>query len=194
MGKLRLIQCANGCGKEIEAYNKNTYCVDCKKEAMQRNLRNYIKKNPEKANERYKRYREKYPERLKASQTKFHSNINNIIKRKKAQKKFKENNPASIIYQTSKYLGKKNSYTAISDYMTLKDFENWYNTQVKECAVCGTTTETLCVDHDHDSGMPCGILCQGCNISDGAIKTIENAEALVRYMKIKMDKLHNVAA
>jgi hypothetical protein len=35
------------------------------------------------------------------------------------------------------------------------------------CAVCGVETLALAVDHDHHSGLVRGLLCRGCNLSEG---------------------------
>ena len=61
---------------------------------------------------------------------------------------------------------------------------------VPECASCGAR-EDLCVDHDHShcsgpKGCPeCvrGYLCQDCNIAEGRLRTLANAEGLVEYMR-----------
>ena len=59
-----------------------------------------------------------------------------------------------------------------------------------ECAACGNE-EGLCVDHDH-SHCPgprgckeCvrGYLCQGCNMAEGRLGTVDRALALAAYMK-----------
>jgi hypothetical protein len=105
----------------------------------------------------------------------------NLAQNKKYELKY----PARKIYRTSREHAKERNHLSICDYMTLEDFEIWYNTQIKECAIC-KTTENLCVDHDHTTGKPIGILCDNHNRVEGLLGSIENTEAMLLYMKRKI--------
>jgi hypothetical protein len=62
----------------------------------------------------------------------------------------------------------------------------------KGCDACGSF-DGLCIDHDHSccpGQVTCGkclrgVLCNSCNTAEGFIKTIEQANGLIRYMKEK---------
>lgn len=42
--------------------------------------------------------------------------------------------------------------------------------QENACAICKGTTSTLCIDHDHSSGVVRGLLCSNCNTGIGLFK------------------------
>jgi len=78
--------------------------------------------------------------------------------------------------------------------ITRKDWLVLYNKQNGVCSICGGTgflmkptkyTEyTLCVDHDHNTGIIRGLLCNNCNRALGllqdSVQTLENA---INYLK-----------
>lgn len=46
------------------------------------------------------------------------------------------------------------------------------------CAICsGLCIKSLCVDHDHESGMVRGLLCNNCNVGIGYLKDSPNVLA-----------------
>jgi hypothetical protein len=49
-----------------------------------------------------------------------------------------------------------------------------------QCAICGTTSQSFVVDHDHSSGRVRGLLCGHCNVWLGQIR--ENREKLRRAL------------
>lgn len=52
-----------------------------------------------------------------------------------------------------------------------------------ECTVCGST-DRLHLDHDHDSGIVRGVLCQNCNFALGRLgDSIERLIALACYLR-----------
>ena len=70
----------------------------------------------------------------------------------------------------------------------------WYDTKLREqnnrCGICNTHTsklsKVLCIDHDHKTGKPRGLLCRNCNSGIGllndSISVINNAsEYLIKY-------------
>jgi len=62
--------------------------------------------------------------------------------------------------------------------MTYEEWEKLFNDQKACCAICGThqskLKKALCVDHNHDTGIIRGLLCNRCNI--GIMNLKEDAE------------------
>jgi hypothetical protein len=50
--------------------------------------------------------------------------------------------------------------------MTREQYDELLAKQGGACAIC-RATEDLVVDHDHDTGKVCGILCRKCNVGLG---------------------------
>lgn len=63
--------------------------------------------------------------------------------------------------------------------------------QAGGCAICHAppnpegrpATQTLCVDHDHETGAVRGLLCHRCNKSLGGLPTVVLLESAIRYLK-----------
>jgi hypothetical protein len=61
--------------------------------------------------------------------------------------------------------------------------------EISKCQVCGrqfTGTQShnrRYIDHCHTTGVIRGVLCRDCNLSEGLMKTPENALRLYEYMK-----------
>ena len=56
--------------------------------------------------------------------------------------------------------------------ITLEDYDSMYETQNGQCAICGTTEpggrwNRFAVDHDHETGVVRGLLCNNCNTALG---------------------------
>ncbi|UQX09606.1 endonuclease VII domain-containing protein [Candidatus Mycobacterium methanotrophicum] len=63
------------------------------------------------------------------------------------------------------------------------------------CAIC-QATESLVVDHDHETGMVRGILCQSCNVRLGSVErlTVSWATSAAEYLKTpQADKMVEIA-
>jgi hypothetical protein len=58
--------------------------------------------------------------------------------------------------------------------MSLEDWQDMFDRQDGKCAICGTTEPggkgTFHTDHDHDTGVVRGLLCQTCNQAIGLLK------------------------
>jgi hypothetical protein len=76
----------------------------------------------------------------------------------------------------------------------LKRFYNttmeWFQTtllaQDNRCAVCiRPFTDAMLpeVDHNHATGQLRGLLCNDCNIAEGFLKTVENCQRMIRYLR-----------
>jgi hypothetical protein len=50
-------------------------------------------------------------------------------------------------------------------------FEAMYFEQDGKCAMPVCEREAFSVDHDHDTGRPRGLLCQGCNVALGFVES-----------------------
>jgi hypothetical protein len=76
--------------------------------------------------------------------------------------------------------------------LTITQWEIIYCYQNKVCWICGRSTERtgkrLAVDHRHDSGLICGLLCHQCNVLLGKIEN-----AFVRLGLHKVPGLNLIA-
>ena len=72
--------------------------------------------------------------------------------------------------------------------LTLDDYNNLLLKQNGRCAGCnelpdGSYNKSLCVDHDHATGVVRGLLCQDCNSSLGHVKdSITTLKNLITYL------------
>lgn len=69
--------------------------------------------------------------------------------------------------------------------LTAADYQRMFDEQSGACAICGTLagTRSLCVDHDHETGIVRGLLCIGCNTALGSFKdSIANLRNAVKYL------------
>ena len=70
--------------------------------------------------------------------------------------------------------------------ISLEEYTNILEEQEGGCAICGKTVleDTLCVDHDHDTGTVRGLLCHGCNRGIGLLQdSSDNLMAAAEYLK-----------
>ena len=52
-----------------------------------------------------------------------------------------------------------------------------------KCAACGSTNR-LCIDHDHETNEPRGLLCHNCNTAIGLVgDNLETLSNLIEYLK-----------
>ena len=69
--------------------------------------------------------------------------------------------------------------------ITIEDFENMVSSQGSRCAICGSYTANLQVDHNHVTGEIRGLLCLQCNMGLGLFK--DNPQALknaIDYLRL----------
>jgi len=80
--------------------------------------------------------------------------------------------------------------------ITIEDLESMRILQRNECDICGKSlgnldsTKDICVDHDHSSGQPRGLLCNHCNFGLGHFKDSKKnlgkaIEYLEKYKEVK---------
>lgn len=63
--------------------------------------------------------------------------------------------------------------------ITREEYEVRFAAQGGQCLICRENGEmNLAVDHDHDTGQICGLLCQRCNAGLGQFK--DKSELLLR--------------
>lgn len=59
------------------------------------------------------------------------------------------------------------------------------------CAVCRRIPKRLVVDHDHETDVVRGLLCDGCNSALGNFgDTIEGLERAIEYLRVSQAKFH----
>lgn len=118
-----------------------------------------------------KRYRERHPERFKAS-----------------QKKYAEANRQFLS-------GRQRKYQLMGKYgITEDDYQCMLEEQGGKCAICSTDTPTgkwkvFAVDHCHLTGNVRGLLCNECNRGMGLLK--DNAQLLrnaADYLERKLNR------
>lgn len=71
--------------------------------------------------------------------------------------------------------------------ITLEQYNEMWERQNGRCAICnrlggGTNTDTLDVDHNHETGEVRGLLCRKCNMKLGYIEDREWFEAALKYL------------
>jgi hypothetical protein len=80
---------------------------------------------------------------------------------------------------------RRKGYTRKTKYgITPEEYSTMHASQNGNCAICEKNFETLCVDHDHDTGRVRGLLCQSCNKFIGlAFEDISILNASIDYLK-----------
>lgn len=74
-----------------------------------------------------------------------------------------------------------------------EDFNDLWNKQGGKCGVCsvdmsprGRTSDSVCVDHNHQTGEIRGLLCRACNHGIGNLKDCPDVlEAAAKYLRSK---------
>lgn len=67
--------------------------------------------------------------------------------------------------------------------ITTADYKRMMAEQNGRCLICGIPSESLCVDHDHETKKVRGLLCRNCNLAVGNLRENRDiALALVRYL------------
>jgi hypothetical protein len=67
--------------------------------------------------------------------------------------------------------------------LTLESYQSLHDGQGGACAICGAKHERLCIDHDHETGVVRGLLCQLCNRSIGQLgDSFESVQRAADYL------------
>lgn len=64
--------------------------------------------------------------------------------------------------------------------LTMEEYEQMCRERDHRCDICGKSSKSPCVDHDHDTGLVRGLLCRKCNRGLGLLG--DNAAALARVV------------
>jgi hypothetical protein len=138
------------------------------KEAKRDYDKEYRKKNKEKAQKFQQEYYQTNKEKIKARIKKYrieHPEKENKDKRKARSKRYRDNNPIKSRLSVWKSRGIK---------ITVEDYKKIYKDQEGCCYICGVPEEKLknklCLDHNHKTGNPRGLLCHKCNSMIGFIE------------------------
>ena len=106
----------------------------------------------------------------------------NAAYKQQQDKEWKEANPDKVLFSYFKYNLKRNFGITVEDYASILE------SQDNRCAICGTeqctTGRRLAVDHDHDTGVIRGLLCQACNTGIGKLnEDVQILERAIHYLK-----------
>jgi hypothetical protein len=104
------------------------------------------------------------------------------LRRAEQRKQYYARNKEKILVHNSEWKKKarengwsrtdNNYYLGAKYGLTLDDYEEMLAEQNGVCASCGTppTGKKLSIDHDHETGVIRGLLCQPCNTALGLLK------------------------
>ena len=65
-------------------------------------------------------------------------------------------------------VAKARGYAGIA--LSIDEMCEWFEAQPMCCAICGESPKKLCIDHDHKTGFPRGLLCDTCNLVLGRME------------------------
>jgi hypothetical protein len=155
----------------------------------------YYEKNKEKINARHKAYREKNKEQIKAyhkahSKAYYEKNKEKINAKSKA---YREKNKEKLRAKSKAYREKNREKIRAKDIkrkfgIGLHEYNLMFTEQKGKCACCGIhqnkLTNRFAVDHDHDTGLIRGLLCNHCNLAIGKLgDNIEGVMKALNYLE-----------
>ena len=124
-----------------------------------------------KSAENQRRYRARYPEKIKV-----------------ANKVYRKENQAKIKVYNEMNQEKYRSYELKRKYnLTIEEYNELFVNQCGKCAICGKHQTklkmSLAVDHCHETGKIRGLLCSNCNRGIGLLNNdIENLKCAIIYL------------
>ena len=143
--------------------------------------------NPEDRKAWGKAYSEKNKERKKANNKAY--NEKNKEKIRAYARAYYENNKEKLNVKHKAYREKNKDKKRESELkrnfgIGLHEYDLMFTEQKGKCACCGShqneLTKNLAVDHDHDTGLIRGLLCNHCNLAIGILG--DNTEGLMRAL------------
>lgn len=189
------------CGvlKPISEYYKaddshfRTFCKSCYKATRQNEFRkryahNYYLRNKESILARCKEYRDSHKEQIRSYLKEYDRTHKHkrFYKRTEARTKYEQTHRQYYTeymrdWRKRNPLSGKESRLRSLYGMTLQDYQNMRELQSGMCAICGMTSNNLCIDHDHALGQVRQLLCPRCNralgLANDDVSTLEKALA-----------------
>ena len=165
----------------VKAYSeKNKEKIKAYREA-------YYEKNKEKINAKHKAYREKNKEKTKVRNKTYREN--NKERLLANYKTYYEKNKEKIKARHRTYYKKnkdrvRNKELKRNFGISLHEYNLMLTEQKGKCSCCGIhqneLTKKFAVDHDHDTGLIRGLLCNHCNLAIGMLG--DNLEGLMKAL------------
>lgn len=197
-GTLRCLSCGNEYRRKRRLKNKTLTCCRCGEEKQKIKFMKLSIKYTSICKTCYKKGKAQYEnvkwsflgtEENMADDGYYLCNICDQIKPKKAFKKRKRNKSGvTSACKSCLRLREREKKLKYKYNMSVEDFNNLYELQNGNCAICNTHlekgTNDCSVDHDHNTGEVRGLLCNTCNrclgMLDDSTKRLYSA---IRYLK-----------
>jgi hypothetical protein len=157
----------------------------------------YSKKTKEERKEYKKEYYEKNRDSLLAYAKEYRKN--NREKALEYQREYTKSNREYIAKRDKWYKENNKEYTRMKRLkmkfnLSIEEYEEIYNEQRGVCAICGKqethansktgVVNNLCVDHNHETGVVRGLLCNACNTSLGKMNDdIDILKSAICYLE-----------
>lgn len=147
-------------------------------------------KDKVKAREYKRRYNEKHKEEITKARRAYYSDPVNRARHNEKQKEWYRNNREKAMENNRKrYKPEYDRERKLRRYgITPEDYNSMFESQNGRCAVCGVhqseLSKPLFVDHEHDTGITRGLLCQRCNFAIGLFDDdVGRLLDAIRYLK-----------
>jgi hypothetical protein len=118
-----------------------------------------------------KAYRQKHKERLKEQQRAYWHKPENAGRKRSRGRAWTKSNPE---YQANRHIKRRYG-------ITVAEVQDLRQRQEGTCAICGAEGKRLVIDHDHETGVIRGLLCDRCNVVLG---NVENWPEVVNACQI----------
>ena len=130
--------------------------------------REWQRNNPDKVREARQKYRQTHAEKVR--------NANRAYRAKNTEKVRSQKAATHL----------RNRYG-----LKLADYDSFFEAQGGLCAICESPPphqQRLCIDHNHDTGVICGLLCHSCNRAIGLFgDNPERLRAAIAYLASRLD-------
>lgn len=120
-----------------------------------------------------------------------HNSTNNSF-RKANPETYREANLAYARSTEGKAIQRANNlrrkfWSHLTNEQAVYEYDKLLKSQNNCCALCGIhqalLKTSLAVDHDHDTGLPRGLLCNKCNRFEVGRHNLKSSEQLVKYLQ-----------